>query len=239
MTDPRLYPYPLVPANLVPWPPIIVTHPFPPPITIPFVQWTFWSFHLINQRSNTEYKGQFFAEVIFGYPVFMSVSLPLPPDWQPPSVESLPFALDNTHLVGVSATLSANPPTAPPTALYGFDGKNYYQQGNPAVTVTQPLGGFPNSPATSMTVRNGTATLTSLNVACASTPNSYLLQLSAGGAPGNSSVFFNFEAACAGDWQFKKTWTQGVSLAQAISPFSPTNPPIAPPAWPPGGEFAS
>jgi hypothetical protein len=217
----------------MPHAPIVIPIPVPVrPYKIPMVHWTFWSFTLTGQRSgNPEDKDPYVGEVIFGVPQIVIGGNAPPVADLPAGI--LPAALDNTYIVGISV---AN------LKLFGCDGTNVYSQsafgGRPNIDPITSMGSG-NYKTTSMTLKNGTATLGSLAVVLASANNPTAVVLTNGQGPaGGTSLYFNFQAQCAGTWTFYDTWDVSLNLEEAFTnPYSHATPPLVPSPFPPGGIF--
>jgi hypothetical protein len=209
--------------------------PLPPEWTVGFGQWTFWSFNLNPGISFSGSTAPFTAEVIFGVLRLVVVHrVPVGGIGSIGPITDLQQPLDNSFLVGVCAAQNG---------IVGCDGVNLYVENvyTGGVQTTTPVTIWTRgnlAGTTSLTVRNGVATLNSLAVQFIPGPNANpLLTLATTNLTSTGAALeFTLQDACAGTWQHKTTWTQIVTPDRHA--FSVANPPLPPPPEPAGGEFS-
>jgi hypothetical protein len=201
--------------------------------------WSFWSFILGNTAvAAGAPQGNFYAEIIFGVPTIVS-GRPVPPPPRP--VRNLPKPMTSADIVGIAAGSTDN-------LVFWCNGA-VYQSISPPVVQSQSviLNSQDSNPGISVTVNNGAVNInddwviyfTELNLP-GSTPYFFLggnqngadLQLMAGYT--SSFSYIGFTHFVTGTWALQKSWAMyGWSEDQ----FSLQNPPLALPAFPPGGPF--
>ncbi|MGD0403453.1 MAG: hypothetical protein ABSB66_09660 [Candidatus Acidiferrales bacterium] len=206
--------------------------PFPPPWIIEGVEWSFWSFHLTGQSSTSVGNASlFFAEVIFAHPTILIArpgSGPIPMPLAP--AQSVATPLDNSNIVGVSAGLSG---------VFDCNGADFQLLDSAGLQST-PVNTF-LSGSTTVTVNNGIATLTDMNLVFSkNVANSPALFALYGPKSSIGQLIYHPSYGCAGTWKFKQSWAAFGPLAGLGQPpqYSLANPPLPVPAFPPGGEFS-
>jgi hypothetical protein len=201
-------------------------------------QWSFWSFVL--EKITPAGQG-YYAEIIFGSPslvLFTGDGIISP-------LQNLSTPLTSANIVGVAAGCTDAP--------LWFNGSVYQVVGRlppffqmQTITQSAVLNAADSNPGISVTVNDGAATMNSDWILAfsdtnnpTSAPQLFLLgniyegQLAAGIMEEQNGVDVA-SYACSGVWTFGKSWATGPAAY-----FSMQNPPLALPAFPPGGPFVA